>query len=232
MLAKPIMGAVADRFRIKKLLFIIFQVITACALLPINYIPKIPTESKVHFACDNGAAFVDTSLGNPINDNCALNKITLEKGVNATTQCNLECDMNPHDWITVEEYWLGHKQIEKTDRFSFMVNVSVNAIEIMDKLMFFPVKTIIKDGHVRKPICINQTYAMSTTCSIFCDSPYLNEVMKVDHLQTMGDVTGLYQFWMFFLLAIFAWVGMAVVVSVGDAICFEMLGKNISFILH
>jgi len=39
------------------------------------------------------------------------------------------------------------------------------------------------------------------------------------------NVTDIYQFWLFFLLMIISWVSMAVVVSVGDAICFEMLGK-------
>jgi hypothetical protein len=39
------------------------------------------------------------------------------------------------------------------------------------------------------------------------------------------NVTGFYQFWLFVLLMVLSWVSMAVVVSVGDAICFEMLGK-------
>jgi hypothetical protein len=39
------------------------------------------------------------------------------------------------------------------------------------------------------------------------------------------NVADLYQFWLFFLLMVLSWIGMAVVVSIGDAICFEMLGK-------
>jgi hypothetical protein len=38
-------------------------------------------------------------------------------------------------------------------------------------------------------------------------------------------VADLYQFWLFFLLMVLSWISMAVVVSIGDAICFEMLGK-------
>lgn len=34
------------------------------------------------------------------------------------------------------------------------------------------------------------------------------------------------QFWHFFLALAISWIGMAVVVSVGDAICFELLGKR------
>lgn len=47
----------------------------------------------------------------------------------------------------------------------------------------------------------------------------------MDSAANDGNVTDLYQFWLFFLLMVINWVSMAVVVSVGDAICFEMLGK-------
>lgn len=40
------------------------------------------------------------------------------------------------------------------------------------------------------------------------------------------EVTSYSQFWLFFLCLALSWVGMAVVVSVGDAICFEMLGDK------
>lgn len=36
----------------------------------------------------------------------------------------------------------------------------------------------------------------------------------------------MYQFWLMFILLIISWAGMAVVVSVGDAIAFEMLGDQ------
>lgn len=34
------------------------------------------------------------------------------------------------------------------------------------------------------------------------------------------------QFWYFFMAVALSWIGMAVVVSVGDAICFDLLGKR------
>lgn len=41
-----------------------------------------------------------------------------------------------------------------------------------------------------------------------------------------GSVTQYSQFWYFFLAVAISWIGMAVVVSVGDAICFDLLGKR------
>lgn len=43
--------------------------------------------------------------------------------------------------------------------------------------------------------------------------------------QADSSVLGLPQFWMFFVFLVLSWIGMAVVVSLGDAICFQMLGK-------
>ncbi|KAG5666295.1 hypothetical protein PVAND_017846 [Polypedilum vanderplanki] len=43
---------------------------------------------------------------------------------------------------------------------------------------------------------------------------------------TDDQVKQTYQFWTFFLMLIISWAGMAVVVSIGDAICFEMLGSK------
>lgn len=46
--------------------------------------------------------------------------------------------------------------------------------------------------------------------------------------ESRGEVSTQYtnQFWLFFLLMIISWIGQAVVVSVADAICFNLLGKN------
>lgn len=41
-----------------------------------------------------------------------------------------------------------------------------------------------------------------------------------------ADVTNYSQFWCFFAALAISWIGMAVVVSVGDAICFDLLGKR------
>lgn len=223
MLAKPIMGAVADRFRIKKLLFILFQIITAAAILPINYIPEIPTQSDVHFACDNGAAVFDTTRNNKTMDNCVLDRIYSEHGTNGTVKCRLACDFRNDDWEVIRKYW-GIKNLTNTD-LEFIANLSVDQIELMDGALFFLVKSVSFEEGDGKPICPNLTEKINTMCDMRCDSAVISEALSVTHLQTMSDVAGLSQFWLFFLLAIFAWVGMAVVVSIGDAICFEMLGK-------
>lgn len=40
------------------------------------------------------------------------------------------------------------------------------------------------------------------------------------------DASTMYQFWVFLVFMIFCWVGQAVTGVMGDAICFELLGKS------
>ena len=60
-------------------------------------------------------------------------------------------------------------------------------------------------------------------CHISCPSRVITELVtsaKVDG----SEVTHLYQFWVLFLFLALCYIGMAVVVSLSDAICFGLLG--------
>lgn len=52
--------------------------------------------------------------------------------------------------------------------------------------------------------------------------------MNVIHDPNINDDQALFysQFWMLFFALALSWIGMAVVVSVGDAICFDLLGDK------
>jgi len=60
-------------------------------------------------------------------------------------------------------------------------------------------------------------------CEVSCEDDVVSEILSG---ATDKQAKSTYQFWTFFMLLIISWVGMAVVVSVGDAICFEMLGDK------
>jgi exosortase/archaeosortase len=68
----------------------------------------------------------------------------------------------------------------------------------------------------------NTTPLFKTSCEADCKNAAVSELVTVIKIPD-NEVLRLYQFWMFFLFLIISWIGMAVVVSVGDAICFEML---------
>lgn len=64
-------------------------------------------------------------------------------------------------------------------------------------------------------------------CQVQCreKQPLHNYLVKAIEVKD-SDVLGLYQFWSFFVLLILSWIGMAAVVSIGDALCFTVLGDK------
>lgn len=76
------------------------------------------------------------------------------------------------------------------------------------------------DGITHKPICDSH---MRTSCIAEC---YETTALKRMLQEVEGDasLTSRYQFHMFLWAAIVSWIGMAVVVSIADAICFDFLG--------
>lgn len=81
-----------------------------------------------------------------------------------------------------------------------------------------------KDYPVRCPATDNRRFFKSQ-CDASCNNSNVMKAISPPELHDK-DVGHLYQFWLFFLCMAVSWAGMAVVVSVGDAICFGLLGKR------
>ncbi|KAI8431049.1 hypothetical protein MSG28_001115 [Choristoneura fumiferana] len=58
LVAKPLFGVIADRFKIQKSLFILFQIVTIVSFSAIYLIPESTTSVAVELDCDNGLAVV------------------------------------------------------------------------------------------------------------------------------------------------------------------------------
>lgn len=71
----------------------------------------------------------------------------------------------------------------------------------------------------------NHTGAFQLQCTGTVDDDNVMNLI-VEPSVNDGDITGYAQFWYFCLALSISWIGMAVVVSVGDAICFDLLGKR------
>lgn len=78
------------------------------------------------------------------------------------------------------------------------------------------------DGVTHVPVCGDQ---LKTKCMATCHNNsafnHLLQEAKDSHSDTKQST---YQFYLFLWAAIISWIGMAVVVSIGDAICFDLLG--------
>lgn len=59
LLAKPLFGSLADKFRLHKTFFLIFETILAIAFFSIYFIPEIDRSANVTLICDNDLPYLE-----------------------------------------------------------------------------------------------------------------------------------------------------------------------------
>ncbi|KAJ3662792.1 hypothetical protein Zmor_007119 [Zophobas morio] len=225
MLAKPIVGAIADRFRCQKLMFLAAQLLTAAAFLAINFSPEIPKDQRVHFSCDGDAVF-DTSINkNPNIEDCLINSLQNRLG---TVDCQLSCAMEEQFWKVIASNWsLPEYETNHPATLDFTAHVNISKTTKMEDVVYFMFKHVtLPNGQQREPLCTcGNVCHISTTCNIKCNDFDVNSLVSSASVSD-DDVYNMYEFWIFLVLMIMGWIGQAIAVSIGDAICFELLGDK------
>ncbi|XP_053672708.1 major facilitator superfamily domain-containing protein 6 [Anopheles nili] len=230
MLVKPLFGIIADRFQRQKLLFLIFQILTAVPFFLIMFIPAIPQDSTLTFHCHNGAADLKYCPENGTSlDSCLVESITNSES-NSSLLCDMECRTEPWMWETVCKSWNVSKYCDESnipsDRLLRLTGVVPgNHINLVEDCLFFMLSEGKIDGNRVPLYCPANATDFRTSCQVQCNNEQVMGAISHSKIPD-SEVTGLYQFWLLFLFLIASWAGMAVVVSVGDAICFEMLGDK------
>lgn len=104
---------------------------------------------------------------------------------------------------------------------NFSADVDLGKHTFTDGYMIFPVKNVSADYFSFN--CLTHSY--EDICHISCKDDRLNTIarMEVDK----GEVVSLYHFWLLLIFMIIAWDGQAIIVSVGDTICFVILGRYV-----
>uniref|UniRef100_A0A8D8M315 Major facilitator superfamily domain-containing protein 6-A n=2 Tax=Cacopsylla melanoneura TaxID=428564 RepID=A0A8D8M315_9HEMI len=275
LLAKPFFGAISDRFKVQKPLFLAFILLTASTFYCILYIPNVQTESLVKLECGEGRSSFQYCSNQPA-DSCLRKKI-LQSSNETTYHCEIICQTNNSQFLDalcnswhvpqfcapepqtpqfvnalipsgtglhnvskkldpskVGKYDV-HPKTSWTSSQRAGTKVAPSLVRFTAHVPAFHIVEVdtclhIPFTHVRF-LSENKTTSHIPTCtspidipgcSVSCDS---NEIMS--YLSTLqDDVTDTYQFWLFFAFLSLSWIGMAVVVSLGDTICFELLGTE------
>lgn len=96
LVAKPLFGSLADKFRLHKAFFIAFQVILAIAFLTINFIPETEPSASSILRCNE-----DTFLSI-----CSKSKLPREpKVLKDEVGCHLVCSVTSNDTISICNSW-------------------------------------------------------------------------------------------------------------------------------
>lgn len=198
------------------------------------FIPAIPQESRVDFKCNDGASVLSHCSAAGAESNlkqCIYDTLSAGNRGNATLSCTVSCDTEDWMWDVICSHWnvsafckshnhddlLQFEAITGADHFS----VEKDCLHLIVKQGNFPTN---EQSFMNCPgRAVNASArSIATSCDIECNNSDVNEIFRKTTIDD-NHVTGLYQFWLFFMFLALSWMGMAVVVSVGDAICFEML---------
>ncbi|CAG9770502.1 unnamed protein product [Ceutorhynchus assimilis] len=235
MIVKPTVGAISDRFHCQKTIFLIAQLLTAVAFLSIFYAPKVPIQSLASYSCLGTESMFSNVAGVTI-DSKLVEKIQNQK---ATTSCELVCQMSSNDLNIICSEWnltqyCGNSLSSQLQSVNFTAMVPLAETNLFKNTTFidgqnvtnqraeFMATSINDNGRIFTPSC---SLPIRTTCNIACDKKDIESLLLRTEIPD-SEAYSTYQFWVFLLLMIVAWCGQAAAVSLGDAICFELLGDK------
>ncbi|KAJ6640519.1 Major facilitator superfamily domain-containing protein 6, partial [Pseudolycoriella hygida] len=238
LLAKPIFGAIADRFQLQRMLFLIFQILTAVAFFGINFIPQLDHNASVSFHCNDGLSDL-RYCPNGTADDCLVADLLRENADNTTYQlfnCDLTCNLK-EKWMLdfICEKWQNNTDCDNNRKeFKIRTTQNLNHIErdSDDKdfcLHFLKSKAVLIDGENEHPIACPAEGGTSQYFKAECEGKCSNDVVMRTITETKinnSNVVNMVEFWLLLLFLTLSWAGMAVVVSIGDAICFSLLGER------
>ncbi|XP_046440617.1 major facilitator superfamily domain-containing protein 6-like isoform X4 [Daphnia pulex] len=224
LIAKPSFGALADKFKKGKLIFILSIIFTAIFFGCIAFIPAHTTDAFMDLECNSGETRLKTCN---VTDGCALDKIEMEFQGKEIMECKLVCyDPNYsfleqicNDGNISESCFSNQTHIEMTT----YSNISDSTFE--QTCLYFPVKHIYFNGtDIENPQCNG---ASGIKCSVDCNSSTVMDYIQNAIIEQIAEpYYKTIQFQLLFFLMAGAWAAQAVVVCLSDAICFNLLGDK------
>lgn len=230
LLVKPLFGSIADKFKIGKTIFISAIIFTAVFFTSIFFIPSQTKEAYMSLDC-NQITLLKTC---DIHDNCTLAKINLEnQDTSSMLQCNLVCSNPPQPFT---DQMCNTWNVSDACNFNSSSEISMTTYSNMSKALFeqsclyLPVDSITyNDVQYEHPYCHDLT---SMRCKVNCNSvtvmSYIEGPISQPESSEAQDKPyySSVQFQMLFIFMIGAYASTSVTVSLGDSICFSLLGEH------
>ncbi|XP_034480769.1 major facilitator superfamily domain-containing protein 6 isoform X2 [Drosophila innubila] len=233
LLTKPLFGYIADRYHRHRFLFLGGQLLTAVAFFMIMFVPAVEPETQFH--CHAGVSNIRY---------CSKYSPDTEKNLethfgNRTLSCQMHCQMVPSMWDVVCQNWLHDNTTNCQTNSSkpwidFVTYISTKDIidlpnangngKCLHFLIPHDLGTI--DSHNVTLYCPKEKDIFQSKCKINCNDTYFEQMLPATETISTRSAMGKPEFWFFFGMLIISWAGMAVVVSIGDAICFGILGDR------
>ncbi|ODM87098.1 Major facilitator superfamily domain-containing protein 6 [Orchesella cincta] len=248
-ISMPLFGMIADRFKIKKKLFLVFNILNLLALLcfPLLSLTESRTSRPVHIECGEGASHIkhchasNTSHILEWSSDSAKERILQEySSKSCLTSCQIECQASVDELVNFCDALLTHtitgdydlpsfctkndSTTAATIPLSFMAQLDFATTMPLEDCIFFQLDSIAErkqdEGFAYRPLSCLPMQKI-TNCQINCPHFYsANQAMEITD-NNMSPA-----FWLYALFTLLAWIAMAVVTSVADALCFQTLGSR------
>lgn len=125
LVAKPLFGGLADKFKIHKPLFLLFQAVVAIAMFTILFIPEVDRSANVALNC-KGEASLEICSKNGFSNKVIHNVISEKMHIN--TSCHVSCKATKDIYTELCLHWeasefceLANSNNSDTDTFDFNV---------------------------------------------------------------------------------------------------------------
>ncbi|KAJ8737837.1 hypothetical protein PYW08_000432 [Mythimna loreyi] len=182
LIAKPLFGVIADRFKKQKLIFILFQIITIISFGAIYLIPE-SRNWTVELDCNGGVSYLQSCYKTADSvDTCKVSSLS-NLSPDATATCQMNCDMtSPKMWQTVCEHW--HKPqycYSNTNNIKYSSSVS-NVTLNTDNCAYIVANNVTLDGHIFTPHCrLGADYVdVNEPCLFKCNNTKLSTAIGTE----------------------------------------------------
>lgn len=246
LISMPLFGFIADRFKIKKKLFLLFNIINLIAILCFAILTSSEANNNrpMKVECRAGASYIrhchqDTNTS--WNATVVREKILEELHTkDYPIVCQVDCATNPEE---INKFCYSifrgnrsppriceeNRTLEDSTQAAFKVLLKFSKVVPLENCIDIPVDKIgilDEDLETRARGLSCEPPANFDHCQINCpDLPSANMAMVENDNHESGDDIYTRAFWLYVFLAILGWIAMSVVTSVADALCFQTLGK-------
>ncbi|CAH2103996.1 unnamed protein product [Euphydryas editha] len=185
--AKPLFGVIADRFKIQKSLFLLFQIVIIVSFSAIYFIPENVTKASVDLDCGNGASTLRSCYQDAgLIDQCQVTSLGKE---NSTSVCKMNCDMDSPDmWQTVCEHWhIPSYCYRSVNSIKYKANIS--HIMEANKCVHFNTSVVTLDGYEYSPKCRNGSgyVDLNEPCTANCENNNLSLLINTSKVNMTCD---------------------------------------------
>nr|XP_050846821.1 major facilitator superfamily domain-containing protein 6-like isoform X1 [Vespula vulgaris]XP_050846822.1 major facilitator superfamily domain-containing protein 6-like isoform X1 [Vespula vulgaris] len=227
LIAKPLFGGLADKFNLPKTFFLIFQALLAISLFSIYFIPQSRTSANITLTCE-GDLFLEVCSKKGFSDEIMHAVIATAETTDNPT-CQLSCKASQRAY---EELCLWNPLYCSMNSSNIFLNETFDFVATINMYKDLPEKNCtnlrvsnvtFSYGNTHPPACRK---LLKTSCIASCQHPALNELLHESDNYNVSATVLTYQFHIFLWASIVSWICMAVVVSIADSICFNLLGNE------